>query len=183
MKKIILSCFIVLLSLNLVSCNDAINNLLKNDSKENETSKPIKKDLEIYFITTSEEEQNKSNWVIGESNESPLEEKEETIKKDNIAVEDNTQNRPVENNAEEEPEVPSNTINPNTNTNTNVPDPNYNMNDIVPSPDDTTYNPIDSSANPDDIVSDPYSNDTESDEDEDDSSKMAEYRYLGNEPN
>lgn len=181
MKKIILSCFIVLLGLNLVSCNDSINNLLKNDSKENETVKPIKKDLEVYFITTSKEEKNGANWVIGESNENPVEKKEETIKEDNVVVENNIQNRPAENNTVEEPEIQNNTIN--TNTNTNVPDPNYNMNDIVPSPDDTTYNPIDSNANPDDIVSDPYANDDGNDEDEDDPSKMAEHRYLGNEPN
>ncbi|MDU4849409.1 hypothetical protein CQ395_17195 [Clostridium neonatale] len=182
MRKIILSGFIVILSLSLISCNNS------SDKEAAESNKSTRKDLKTYFITTSKEENTASNWVFGESNENPLEEKENTNKRENV-VTGNNKNKPAENNmAASKPQnttTNSNTNNSSTTTNNNnnsSPDPNYNMNDIIPGPDDETFNPIDSSANPNDIVSDPYANEEEDSSDDENGYKEAEDRTFGNEP-
>lgn len=156
MRKIILSSFIVILSLSFVSCNNSSEN---ESAKSNQSTR---KNLKTYFITTNKEENTASNWVFGESNENPLEEKEDTNKKGNAAIENSNKNKPAENNttASKHQNNTSSTTNNGTATNKNnySPDPNYNMNNIIPGPYDEKSNPTDSSADPNDIVSDPYAN-------------------------
>ena len=193
MRKIILSSFIVILSLSLISCNNS------SEKESAESNKLTRKNLKTYFITTNEEENKSSNWVFGESNENPLEEKEDTNERENVVIGNTNENQPAENNTTtSEPQNNNNNTNTNTNntmtnnittnnnnnTNNNnySPDPNYNMNDIIPGPYDENSNPADSNADPNDIVSDPYANEGDDSSDDENGYKEAEDRTFGNEP-
>ena len=181
MRKIILSGFIVILSLSFISCNNSSEN---ESEKSNQSTR---KNLKTYFITTNEEENAASNWVFGESNENPLEEKEDTNTKENVVTGNGNENKQVENNTTASKPQNNNTTNNNTTTNTTTnnnysPDPNYNMNDVIPGPYDGNSNPTDSSADPNDIVSDPYANEGDDSSDDENGYKEAEDRTFGNEP-
>eukprot|EP00828_Plagiopyla_frontata_P044847 TRINITY_DN7467_c0_g1_i1.p6 TRINITY_DN7467_c0_g1~~TRINITY_DN7467_c0_g1_i1.p6 ORF type:complete len:280 (-),score=42.90 TRINITY_DN7467_c0_g1_i1:945-1784(-) len=175
MKRLIMIFFMIILSLTMVSCDNIVNEFLNKENKENkEQIKSTRKKIDVYFISTSEKEKNNANWVKGEINQNPLiiEEKNEEKKEKAFASKNEKTNKSVESTKREV------TPQKNTQTNSFIPDSSYDMNDIIPGPDEAS-SPQDISANSNDIIADPY--DTSNNE-EQNSSKMAENKYLGETP-
>lgn len=158
MKRLILICLVIGLSLTMISCNNMVSGFLNKEQKVEK--KQSRKQINLYFITTSEKQHNEANWVEGESNENSLVIKE---KKQEPSISTTEEEKPEEQTVEEPPTQPVQPtqmeqppLQESVQDNNFIPDPSYDMNDIVPSPDEVAY-PEDSTANPNDIIADPYS--------------------------